>query len=63
MKHIIETTSEIQNLTRWRGSRFNEMNIILFARVHPDGKTRTGDYAKYLVVGKEKGYVILNKIK
>lgn len=65
MKHIIETTSEINDLKTWRtqNKKYKELDIILFAKVHPDGKTRTGDYAKYLVIGKEKNYVILSEIK
>jgi hypothetical protein len=77
-KHIIETTSEINDLKTWRtqnkkykelditkhkDTEFKELDIILFAKVHPDGKTRTGDYAKYLVMGRKKDYVILNKVK
>lgn len=65
MKHIIETTSEINDLKTWRtqNKKYKELDIILFAKVHPDGKTRTGDYAKYLVMGRKKDYVILNKVK
>jgi hypothetical protein len=64
-KHIIETTSEINDLKTWRtqNKKYKELDIILFAKVHPDGKTRTGDYAKYLVMGRKKDYVILNKVK
>lgn len=65
MKHIIETTSEINDLTTWKtqDKKYKEMDILLFAKVHPAGNTRTGEYARYLIIGKEKNHVIISKIR
>ena len=65
MKHIIETTSEIDDLNTWKtqDKKYKEMDILLFAKVHPAGNTRTGEYARYLIIAKHKRYIELRRVK